>query len=62
MAEPKKRKWIRRAVPESHKGMLHRALHVPEGKKIPAAKLAGAERSSDPHMRHMAQFAENVKR
>ena len=48
-------------MPPSHKGMLHRALHVPEEDKIPAAKLAKAAHSSDPHMRHMAQFAKNVK-
>lgn len=35
-------KWIQKAIPESHKGKLHRALGVPEGKKIPAAKLEAA--------------------
>ena len=44
-----------------HKGALHRALGVPEGKPIPAAKLAKASASSNPHMQHMAQFAKNVK-
>jgi len=53
--------WIQKAVPPSHKGRLHRALGVPEGEKIPAAKLAQASRSKDPHMRHMAGFAKTMK-
>jgi len=54
-------KWIQKAVPESHKGRLHRALGVPADKPIPAGKLAQAAASSNPHMQHMAQFAKNVK-
>lgn len=53
-------KWIQSAVPASHKGMLHKALGVPEGEKIPAAKLDKAANSSSSHVRHMAQFAKNV--
>ena len=49
------RSWIKKAI--KHPGGLHRALHVPEGQKIPAAKLAAARRSSDPHLRRMANFA-----
>lgn len=30
--------WIKGAI--KHPGALHRELHVPEGQKIPAAKLA----------------------
>jgi hypothetical protein len=55
-------KWIQKAVPESHKGMLHKALGVPQGEKIPEAKLEKAADSSNSHMRHMAQFAKNVKK
>jgi hypothetical protein len=44
------------------KGGLHRALDVPEGKKIPVAKLAAARNSKDPHMRKMANFATNAKK
>jgi hypothetical protein len=56
-------KWIQGTGVDKpgHKGRLHRALHVPEDKPIPAAKLAKAADSSDPHMRRMAQFAKNVK-
>lgn len=52
-----KEKWMQEAVPESHKGKLHRALHVPEGEKIPAEKLAEAKHSSNPHVRKMAVLA-----
>lgn len=34
------KKWIQSAI--KHKGALHRALGVPEGKKIPASKIASA--------------------
>jgi len=56
-------KWIQKTGVDKpgHKGALHRALHVPEGKPIPAAKLSGALHSSNPHMQHMARFAKNVK-
>lgn len=40
-----------------NKGGLHRALHVPEGEKIPASKLAQASNSDDPHVRRMAASA-----
>ncbi len=53
--------WIAGAVPASHKGMLHRALHVPEGEKIPAAKLEAARHSKNAHVRHMASFAHNIR-
>lgn len=36
--------WIAGAV--KNKGALHRALNVPEGKKIPPAKIAAAAKGS----------------
>jgi hypothetical protein len=54
-------KWIGSAVIPSHRGMLRKALGVKAGKKIPAKKLKKAAKSKDEHMRHMAQFAMNVK-
>lgn len=36
------KKWIQKAVPKSHRGMLKKELGVPKGKKIPAKKLAAA--------------------
>ena len=53
-------KWIQGAVNPAHKGDLHKALHVAAGEKIPKAKINKATHSSDPHLRHMAQFAKNV--
>lgn len=44
-----------------NKGGLHRALHVKGSKKIPAKKLTKALHSKNAHLRHMAQFAENMK-
>lgn len=44
-------------IKKSHKGMLHRALGVPAGNTIPRAKLSEAMKSSNPHMRKMANFA-----
>jgi len=50
-----------RALHHLNKGGLHRALGVPEGEKIPAAKLAAAKSSSNEHLRHMAMFAATMK-
>lgn len=44
-----------------NKGGLHRALGVPEGQNIPAAKLHAALNSKDPHVRRMAQTAKNLE-
>ena len=46
-------------IKPSHRGELHRELGVPQGQKIPAAKLAEARNSSSPKMRKQAVFAEN---
>ena len=48
-------------IKPSHKGMLHKALGVPEGQKIPLAKIEKALHSNDPHMRQMANFAKNAR-
>ena len=40
---------------------MHRALHVPEGQKIPAAKMAKAAKSSNPHMKKMVSLAHTLK-
>lgn len=52
--------WIAGAT--KNKGALHRALHVPEGEKIPASKLEKAERSSNPTMRKRANLAKTLKK
>lgn len=54
--------WIKGALAKnSNKGGLHRALKVKGSKSIPAKKLAKAANSKNPHLRHMAQFAENMR-
>lgn len=50
-----------RAMHHLRKGGLHRALHVPEGEKIPASKIEAATHSSNEHVRHMANFAKTMK-
>jgi len=53
-------KWIQKAVNPNTKGDLHNALHVPQDETIPKSRIAQAIHSTDPHLRHMAQFAKNV--
>lgn len=57
----KKHVSLYRALHHLRKGGLHRALGVPEGQKIPAAKLASAKNSSNSHIKHMANFAATMK-
>jgi hypothetical protein len=52
-------KWIQDAV--KHPGALHEELHVPAGKKIPAAKLAKASHSENPTLRRRAALAKTLK-
>ena len=52
-------KWIQSAI--KRPGALHRALHVPEGEKIPAEKLAKARKSDNPRVRQMAGLARTLK-
>jgi hypothetical protein len=51
--------WMAGAV--KHPGALHKMLHVPAGKKIPAGKLAKAARSSNPLERKRASLAKTFK-
>jgi hypothetical protein len=48
-------------IAKNHEGRLHRALGVPEGRKIPASKIQEAMRSNNPHLRQMANFAKNSR-
>lgn len=54
------KKWIKGAI-GSGKGDLHRNLHVPQGDKIPAAKLEAAKHSDNPTIRKEANLAETLK-
>lgn len=51
--------WIKDAI--KHPGALHRELHVPEGKEIPAKKLEKAEHSDNPKLAKRARLAETLK-
>jgi len=53
-------KWIKGAI--KHPGALHKELGVPEGKKIPAKKLAKAAHSKSPKMRKQAALAKTLKK
>ncbi len=55
----KSKKWIQKA--DIKKGALHRALHVPQGEKIPEDKLEAAEHSENPKIRKEASLAETLK-
>jgi hypothetical protein len=50
--------WIAGAI--KNPGGLHRATGTPMGQKIPAAKVAAAANSDDPHVRRMAAFARTL--
>ncbi len=54
----KSKKWIGKAT--ANKGGLHRSLGVPEGQKIPAAKLAQAANSKNPRVRKQAALAKTL--
>ncbi len=51
--------WIKGAIKKP--GALHRELDVPEGKKIPAKKLAKASHSANPKERRRASLAKTLK-
>lgn len=53
-----KNHWIAKAI--KHPGALHRELHVPEGKKIPAKKMAKAAKSSNPKIRRQVNLARTL--
>jgi hypothetical protein len=52
-------KWIQKAI--KHPGALHKELHVPKGKKIPAKKLAAAAKKSG-KLGKRARLAETLKK
>ena len=59
MNEKKDGHWIEHI--HMKKGALHKELHVPQGQKIPSAKLAQAARSSNPTERRRAALAKVLK-
>ena len=55
------KKWMQEAF-ANNRGGLHRALGIAQDKKIPEKKLEKALNSDNPHVRHMAQAAENARK
>ena len=53
------KKWIQKM--HMKKGALHKELGVPEGKKIPAAKLKKAEHSKNPTTAKRAHLAQTLE-
>ena len=50
--------WIQDAI--KNPGALRAKLHIPEGKKIPKAKIKTAERSKSPTLRKEASLADTL--
>ena len=50
--------WIKGAI--KHPGALHKMLHVPQGEKIPASKLASAAHSSNKLLKRRAILAKTL--
>lgn len=45
-------------IKPSHKGLLHKDLHVPQGQNIPQAKIEKAAHSPNVKLAERARFAE----
>jgi hypothetical protein len=52
--------WIAGAT--ENKGGLHRSLHVPQGEKIPKAKIFKAAHSDNPKVAKQARLAETLSK
>lgn len=52
--------WIQKAI--KRPGALHKALGVPEGEKIPTAKIKKAEHSKNPTLRKQATLADTLSK
>lgn len=59
MTEGTKKRWIKGAI--GSPGALHRHLGIPEGDKIPEARLREAARSKNPTIRKEANLAMTLK-
>lgn len=59
MASKEKEKFIQKAI--KHPGALHKQMGVPQGQKIPAAKLAEAAKKGGVLGRRV-RFAETLKK
>lgn len=57
-----KKKWVKKADfhPGGEKGKLHREMGIPEGEKIPSARLQAATHSKNPEIKRDAIRAETM--
>lgn len=55
-----KKYWVAKAFNPAHRGLLHKELHVPMGKRIPEAKLEKAAKGSGALARR-ARLAETAR-
>lgn len=64
MSSMKDRKWMQEGEEEGtiRKGGLHKSLHIPEDKKIPAKALNNALHNPNPKIRKQANLAKVFKR
>jgi hypothetical protein len=49
-------------IKKSHRGLLHKKLGIPSGKKIPLSELHKAAHSKSPAERREADFAINARK
>lgn len=54
--------WIRKALPPSSRGKLHKKLDVKKGEKIPASKIEKATKSKSPTLRKKATLAQTLSK
>ena len=57
---PEEKDHFHRAMGSLHKGGLHRSLGIPEGERIPMAKIESATHSDNPHTKKMAVMAKSM--
>lgn len=50
------------AIKPSHKGLLHKNLGEPQGKKLTVSEEESAKKSSNPAVRKRATFALNARK
>lgn len=49
-------------IKKSHRGLLHKDLGIPPGRKIPVGRIRAALKSKSAAIRKRAQFAMNARK
>lgn len=55
-------KPLTKVANSTSRGGLHRSLHIPQGQKIPAARIEAATHSPKPKVREQANLAQTYAR